>query len=172
MIGERLTLTHEEFVNQYRAGKVTLSYDVGVAFQLKTRLSRPLELVLMMLSPSGAHVSVLCVLAAYYYSDWWLLFGIPVAWIGMAAASAVQYPGSKALSCLPTLLALAATLYGLKLGWPSVMLVLASAYWVAHEGTLFVYWMAKRVFVRRIHESEEAYNVALGHNHISVHLNP
>jgi hypothetical protein len=168
MHSQALDLSHSEFVDEYRAGRVTLSYDVGVAFDLKTRISRTSEVIWMLLAPSAMHVSVLAILAAILLRDWWVLLGVPIAWIGMATSSASQHPGSRPIACLPNFLALGGFLFGLWQGWPSLALLLALAYWISHEGTNLVYRIAKKSYVRKVLADEKFYELALEHNHITV----
>ncbi len=163
---------HDEFVIEYRAGRIGMSYDLSLALNAVAQLGRRRDqLYQIAISVAGGATSlgVLALIAALVLQDWWLLIAMATGLIGNFAGAAIHRMFTKgiALVCCVFVFFISA---GILLATGNLMPAILSLtfFLVGYLNMVLTYRLAKRVFTKHIFSSKQFYDELLENDLIAV----
>jgi len=163
------TTSHAEFVQDYRGGRIALTWADGLPAYTFGAWGRWFIGYLQLLVGLRS-VFVLFVVLTFVLRDPLLLLGIPAAYLGTAAGA----PGHDARKSPARVFMTAATFFGLFFGlftdqgWRSAVFLISCGFVVSFAVNLTYHAICQRAFVRLLLTEKEFYEAALERNVITL----
>jgi hypothetical protein len=163
------TTSHAEFVQDYRGGRIALTWADGLPAYTFAAWGRWFIGYLQLLVGLRS-VFVLFVILTFVLRDPLLLLGIPAAYFGTAAGA----PGHDARKSPARVFMTAAAFFGLSFGlfsdqgWHSAVFLISCGFLVSFAVNLTYHAICQRAFVRLLLTEKEFYEAALERNVITL----
>src|SRR5437773_307086 len=163
------TTSHAEFVEDYRGGRIALTWADGLPAYTFAAWGRWFIGYLQLLVGLRS-VFVLFVILTFVLRDPWLLLGLPAAYLGTAAGAPGHDAHKSPARVFMTAAAFLGPFFGLfsDQGWRSAVFLISCGFLVSFAVNLTYHTICQRALVLLLLTKQEFYEAALERNVITV----